>query len=75
MKLTLRIGLFVVSPVLAYFSAMWGVRFTLAPLRSGGYEGTPATAVAAYAVFALVLIVLVVAGNLLINRFPSRNSQ
>jgi hypothetical protein len=76
MKLTLRILLVFVSPLIAYFSAMWGERFTLAPLRSGGYEGTPLTAVEFFTVFPLILIALLIAGHFVINRyFPSTHSK
>jgi hypothetical protein len=76
MKLTLRVALIFISPVLAYLSAIWAARFTGVPMPDGSYEGTPVTIVVGYGVFAFVLITLLLAGNLSINRWiRSKNSK
>src|SRR6266480_4263950 len=56
MKLTLRLVLVPVSLAVAFLLAIWGERFTVAPLGHGRYEGTPVTEVEFFTVFPLVSI-------------------
>src|SRR5438094_6396801 len=71
MKLTLRLVLVPVSLAVAFLFAIWGERFTLAPLGNNRYEGTPATVLEFFTVFPLVSIVLLIAGNLAISCYFS----
>ena len=71
MKLTLRLVLAPVSLAVGFLLAIWGERFTVAPLGHGRYEGTPLTEVEFFTVFPLVSIVLLIAGNFPISRYFS----
>jgi hypothetical protein len=74
MKIAARILLAPFSIFLAYSAGLYAERFTLAPLPSGHFEGTPATIIVFLGVFFLVLIVVLVVGNLLLSRyFKSKN--
>jgi len=68
LRLFLRLLLIVFSVFAAYYAGLYAERFTLVPLRSGRFEGNPATLVVFFAVFVFVLTVLLVAGNILLNR-------
>jgi hypothetical protein len=69
MKLVARIFLAVFAMSLAYFAGLYAERFTVAPLRSGGFEGTPVTLPAFLGVFFFVLLVVLIVGNVLLNRY------
>jgi hypothetical protein len=71
MKLALRLVLVPVSLTLAFLLAIWGERFTAAPLGHGRYEGTPVTVIEFFTVFPLASIVLLITGNRAINRYFS----
>ena len=75
-KLILRIALVPVSLAVGLLLAFWGIRFTLVPLPSGFYEGTPITILEFFTVFPAVSIALLMVGNRAISRyFRSDNSK
>jgi hypothetical protein len=68
-KITARIVLVLFSIFLAYRTGLYAERFTVAPLRSGGFEGTPLTLPAFLFVFSFVLLAVLSAGNVLVNHY------
>jgi hypothetical protein len=66
MKVPLRILLAIVALPIAYWAGIYVERYTLAPLATGGFEGTPATVVAFFSVFFSTLVVVLVLGNILL---------
>jgi hypothetical protein len=69
MKIAARILLTLFSIFLAYSAGLYAERFTVAPLRSGGFEGTPITLPAFLGAFFFVLLLVLVVGNVLLNRY------
>jgi hypothetical protein len=69
MKIAARILLVLFSIFLAYSAGLYAERFTLVPLPSGQFEGTPATIIVFLGVFFFVLLVVLVVGNLLLSRY------
>jgi hypothetical protein len=69
MKVVARISLAVFAAFLAYFAGLYAERFTVAPLQSGGFEGTPITLPAFLGAFFFVLLLVLIVGNVLLNRY------
>jgi hypothetical protein len=68
-KIAARIVLVLFSIFLAYQTGIYAERFTVVPLQSGGFEGSPITLPVFLAVFFFVLLAVLSAGNVLVNRY------
>jgi hypothetical protein len=69
MKVLGRIFLSMFAIFVGYRAGLYAESYTMAPLASGGFEGTPATFPVFLGVFLFVLLGVLVLGSVLLNRY------
>jgi hypothetical protein len=68
-KLILRLVIVLVSFAVAWVVAGTVASFTYQPLVSGGYEGTPVTAVVSVGTLVATFVAALIVGNVALNRY------